>query len=108
MEQPSNPPLALLDRQLSSGVGFGGERDRVGEWGMKSNRGMKKGTDCRLRVREREREKVRTEREREKEERKRSVSVKRTTVAKERRREREVIYQFVVMCERACESEKTV
>jgi len=26
LEQPSNPPLALLDRQLSSGVGFGGER----------------------------------------------------------------------------------
>jgi hypothetical protein len=25
LEQPSNPPLALLDRQLSSGVGFGGE-----------------------------------------------------------------------------------
>jgi hypothetical protein len=26
LDQPSNPPLALLDRQLSSGVGFGGER----------------------------------------------------------------------------------
>jgi len=54
LEHPSNPPLALLDRQLSSGVGFGGERDRVGEWGMKGNRGMKKGTDCRIRVRDRE------------------------------------------------------
>lgn len=48
------------------------------------------------------------EKEREREERKGSVSVKRTTIAKERRREREVIYQFVVMCEGACESEKTV
>lgn len=56
LEQPSNPPLALLDRQLSSGVGFGGERDMVGEWGMKGNRGMKKGTDCRIHVSERGRE----------------------------------------------------
>jgi hypothetical protein len=27
LDQPYNTPLALLDRQLSSGVGFGGERE---------------------------------------------------------------------------------
>jgi hypothetical protein len=37
-----------------------------------------------------------------------SVSVKRTTIAKERQRKKERGYQFVVMCERVCESEKTV
>lgn len=43
-KQPTNPPLAMLDRQLSSGVGLA-ESDSIGEWGMKGNRGTKIRTD---------------------------------------------------------------